>query len=55
MSSSKKFRKVIDMANGQSFGICLPKQFIVKLSIGHGDFVKVSQEEERIVIEKVNE
>ena len=43
------------MANGNSLGICLPKGMTVKLSIRHGDFVKVSQDQERIVIEKVNE
>jgi antitoxin component of MazEF toxin-antitoxin module len=43
------------MANGNSLGICLPKEFTVNLSIVHGNYVKVSQEQERIVIEKVNE
>jgi antitoxin component of MazEF toxin-antitoxin module len=50
----KEFRKVFDMANGNSLGICLPKEMTVRLSIKHGDFVKVCQEDGKLVIEKVD-
>jgi antitoxin component of MazEF toxin-antitoxin module len=53
--SLKEFRKVFDMAGGNSLGICLPKEMTISLSIRQGDFVKVVQEEKRIVIEKINE
>jgi len=43
------------MANGNSLGICLPKDMTIGLSIRRGDFVKIHREEERIVIERVNE
>ena len=53
-SSLKKdqYRKVYDIANHQSLGITLPKKLMLNLKITCGDFVKVRQEEERIVIEK---
>jgi bifunctional DNA-binding transcriptional regulator/antitoxin component of YhaV-PrlF toxin-antitoxin module len=35
-----------------SFSIILPKEYALNLGIGKGDFVKVRQEEERIIIEK---
>jgi len=54
MSSIRKdqYRKVYDVANHQSLGITLPKQLTLNLEISTGDFVKVRQEEKRIVIEK---
>jgi len=36
----------------QSFSVVLPKSYAIHLGIGKGDFVKVSQEENKIVIEK---
>jgi hypothetical protein len=36
-----------------SFSIILPRGYAVNLGIAKGDFVKVRQEESRIVIEKV--
>jgi len=43
------------MAGGISLGICLPKEMTISLSIRQGDFVKIIQEQKRIVIEKINE
>jgi bifunctional DNA-binding transcriptional regulator/antitoxin component of YhaV-PrlF toxin-antitoxin module len=37
----------------QSFSFVLPKKYAVDLGIGKGDFVKVHQDEGRIIIEKV--
>jgi bifunctional DNA-binding transcriptional regulator/antitoxin component of YhaV-PrlF toxin-antitoxin module len=36
----------------QSFSVVLPKKYALDLGIGKGDFVKVRQEEGRIIIEK---
>lgn len=36
-----------------SFSVVLPRGYAVNLGIAKGDFVKVRQEESRIVIEKV--
>jgi bifunctional DNA-binding transcriptional regulator/antitoxin component of YhaV-PrlF toxin-antitoxin module len=47
-----EFRKVQGLVGEQSFSVVLPKSYAIHLGIGKGDFVKVSQEENRIVIEK---
>jgi antitoxin component of MazEF toxin-antitoxin module len=48
-----QYRKVQGLIGETSFSVILPKQYAVNLGIGKGDFVKVHQEEERIIIEKV--
>jgi bifunctional DNA-binding transcriptional regulator/antitoxin component of YhaV-PrlF toxin-antitoxin module len=48
----KMFRRVQDIGHGQSYGIILPKQYAINLGIGGGDFVRMCQEENRIIIEK---
>jgi len=48
-----EYRKVQGLVGDQSFSIVLPKSYAIQLGIGKGDFVKVSQEEDRIIIEKV--
>lgn len=52
--SKYEYRKVLEMARGLSLGICLPKQLTTQLSLGAGDFVKVHQEEDRIIIERAS-
>jgi len=47
-----QYRKVQGLLGEQSFSIVLPKSYAIQLGIGKGDFVKVSQEENRIIIEK---
>ena len=47
-----EYRKVQGLVGDQSFSIVLPKSYAVSIGIGKGDFVKVHQEEDRIVIEK---
>jgi bifunctional DNA-binding transcriptional regulator/antitoxin component of YhaV-PrlF toxin-antitoxin module len=47
-----EYRKVQGIVGEQSFSIVLPKQYAVNLGIGKGNFVKVRQEGDRIVIEK---
>lgn len=47
-----EYRKVQGLVGDQSFSIVLPKSYAIALGIGKGDFVKVHQEGNRIVIEK---
>jgi len=49
---SLEYRKVQGLVGEQSFSIVLPKSYALQLGIGKGDFVKVRQEGEKIVIEK---
>jgi formylmethanofuran dehydrogenase subunit D len=48
-----EYRKIQGLIGETSFSIILPKQFAINLGIGKGDFVKVHQEEGKIVVEKV--
>ena len=52
MGTDVEFRKVQGLIGETSFSIVLPKIYAINLGIGKGDFVKVKQEENRIVIEK---
>ncbi len=47
-----EYRKVQGLVGEQSFSVVLPKSYAVHLRIGKGDFVKVRQEENKIIIEK---
>jgi bifunctional DNA-binding transcriptional regulator/antitoxin component of YhaV-PrlF toxin-antitoxin module len=47
-----EYRKIQGLVGDQSFCMVLPKQYAINLKIGKGDFVKVRQEENRIIIEK---
>jgi bifunctional DNA-binding transcriptional regulator/antitoxin component of YhaV-PrlF toxin-antitoxin module len=47
-----EYRKVQGLVGEQSFCVVLPKNYAVSLGIGKGDFVKVMQKENRIIIEK---
>lgn len=47
-----EYRKVQGLVGEQSFSIILPKQYAVNLGITKGDFVKVRQEDKKIIVEK---
>jgi antitoxin component of MazEF toxin-antitoxin module len=47
-----EYRKVQGLVGEQSLLICLPKSYAVHLGIGKGDFVKIREENHKIVIEK---
>jgi hypothetical protein len=47
-----EYRKVQGIVGTASFSIVLPKSYAIHLGIGKGDFVKVREEESRIIIEK---
>ena len=47
-----EYRKVQGLVGEQSFSIVLPKAYAVNLGIQKGNFVKVFQDDKRIIIEK---
>ena len=52
MENYCEYRKVQGLIGETSFSIVLPKAYAINLGIAKGDFVKVRQQEGRIVIEK---
>ena len=52
MKDLVEYRKIQGLVGEQSFSVILPKQYAMNLRIGKGDFVKVHQEDQKIVIEK---
>jgi len=46
------YRRVQGLVGEQSFSIILPKQYAINLGIGKGDFVRVTQVDNKIIIEK---
>jgi antitoxin component of MazEF toxin-antitoxin module len=47
-----EYRKIQGIVGELSLSVVLPKYYAIRLGIGKGDFVKVSQEQNKIVIEK---
>jgi hypothetical protein len=47
-----EYRKIQPIVGGVSFSVILPKSYAINLGLGKGDFVKVSQDGQKIVIEK---
>ena len=47
-----KYRTVQGLMGEHSFSVVLPKLYATNIGIGKGDFVKVVQESNRIIIEK---
>jgi antitoxin component of MazEF toxin-antitoxin module len=47
-----QYRKVYGLVGEQSLSIVLPKSYALHLGLGKGDFVKVHEEENRIIVEK---
>jgi Antidote-toxin recognition MazE, bacterial antitoxin len=50
--SQNLYRRIQGLVGEQSFSMVLPKQYAINLGIRKGDFVKVRQEENKIIIEK---
>jgi bifunctional DNA-binding transcriptional regulator/antitoxin component of YhaV-PrlF toxin-antitoxin module len=46
------YRRVQGIVGESSFSVILPKSYAVSLGIGKGDFVKVYQEDNKIIMEK---
>ncbi len=54
MDTSKKieYRKVQGLVGEQSFSIVLPKSYAINLGISKGDFLRVYQDENKVILEK---
>jgi hypothetical protein len=52
ISKELEYRKVQGLVGEQSFSIVLPKAYAVNLGIQKGNFVKVIQDDKKIIIEK---
>jgi mRNA-degrading endonuclease RelE of RelBE toxin-antitoxin system len=50
--SDTEYRKIQGIVGELSLSVVLPKYYAIRLGIGKGDFVKIHQEEHRIIIEK---
>jgi hypothetical protein len=51
-TSNLEIRKVQGLIGESSFSIILPKIYAINLGIGKSDYVKVHQEDNKIIIEK---
>ncbi len=51
-SKGLEYRKVQGLVGEQSFSIVLPKTYAINLGIQKGNFVKVFQDDKKIIIEK---
>ena len=49
-----EYRKVQGIVGQQSFSIVLPRAYAINLGIGKGDYVKVSQDDGKIIVEKMD-
>jgi hypothetical protein len=47
-----QYRRIQGLVGEYSFSLVLPKSYAINLGIGKGDFVKVYQDENKIIIEK---
>jgi hypothetical protein len=52
MQRDYEYRKVQGLVGESSFSIILLKDYALNIGISRGDFVKVHQEDKKIVIEK---
>ena len=48
-STRAEYRSII---GDVSFSVCLPKQYAIGLGLQKGDYVRVTQEDSKIIIEK---
>jgi hypothetical protein len=51
-ATNYEYRKVQGLIGETSFSIILPKEYALNIGIGKGDFVKIHEEDQKIVIEK---
>ena len=49
-----QYRKIQGLVGDSSFSLVLPKQMAVRIGIEKGDFVKVHEENNKIIIEKAD-
>jgi antitoxin component of MazEF toxin-antitoxin module len=48
--SAVEYRRIQGLVGEQSFSLILPKQYATNLGIRKGDYVKVRQEEQKIIL-----
>jgi len=53
LSKNPEFRKVQGLVGESSFSIVLPKSYALNLGISKGEFLKVTYQNKKIVIEKL--
>jgi hypothetical protein len=46
------YYRTAGLVGSASFCVVLPKQYAINLGVGKGDFLKVSQQQDKIVIQK---
>lgn len=46
------YRRIQGLVGEKSFSLVLPKSYAINLGIGKGDFVKVTLDSKRIIVEK---
>ena len=51
---SLEYRKVQGLVGEQSFSIVLPKMYAIHLGIGKGDFVKIHEEDKKLLSRRHN-
>jgi hypothetical protein len=51
-SNNVNYRKIQGIFNSGSLAVTLPQSYAVNIGLKKGDFVKVHQEDHRIIIEK---
>ena len=54
MNKSIEYRKIQGLIGDASFSLVLPKTYAMNIGLQKGEFVKVHQEGDRIVIEKAD-
>ena len=52
IDNEARYRRIQGLVGEKSFSLVLPKIYAINLGIGKGDFVKVTQELNKIIIEK---
>lgn len=52
--SNKQYRKIQGILGDQSFSIVLPKSYAQSMGVTKGEYVKVTLERNRIVLEKAD-
>jgi hypothetical protein len=52
LNGETHYRRIQGLVGEKSFSLVLPKTYAINLGIGKGDFVKVTQESNKIIIEK---
>jgi bifunctional DNA-binding transcriptional regulator/antitoxin component of YhaV-PrlF toxin-antitoxin module len=54
MDSQFEYRKIQGLIGETSFSVILPKKYAIDLGINKGDFVRVHQKDNMIIIEKAD-